>query len=266
MALILCNFFSYKLGYPVDIQVILPSISPCDLGLEKDISHKILAKYPVVYLLHGHGNDYLSWSRFTSMQRYVEERRIATVTFSVGNKAYMNASYGENYYDFLETELPEFIKANFPISERLEDTYICGYSMGGYGALVHGLCHPKSYRAIGAFSSAIDIGSTQVSNSSKQKVPAHEFPEMIDLHKKLKEVVQSGENLPEIFMCVGKNDFLNTNVVKFDKELREQGLSPRFDHIVGYEHEWAFWDIELSKFLDWLPRTDPYSLMKNRKM
>ena len=65
-----------------------------------------------------------------------------------------NAEYGENYYDFIQKELPEFITSNFPISSRREDTYIAGASMGGYGALAHALGHPESYCAVGAFSPA----------------------------------------------------------------------------------------------------------------
>ena len=30
MARITCNFYSYSVGYPIDIQIILPSLSPCD--------------------------------------------------------------------------------------------------------------------------------------------------------------------------------------------------------------------------------------------
>ena len=91
MAQLHCNFFSYCLGYGVDIRITLPSLSPCDMDQPEKLTHRISHKYPVLYLLHGHGNDYTCWSRYTCMERYAEERRIAVVTFSCGNKAYMNA-------------------------------------------------------------------------------------------------------------------------------------------------------------------------------
>ena len=83
MARISCNFYSYSVGYPIDIQIILPSLSPCDGDVMPELTHKITEKYPVIYFLHGHGNDYLCWSRFTSIERYVEERRIAAVFLSL---------------------------------------------------------------------------------------------------------------------------------------------------------------------------------------
>lgn len=260
MAELLCNFFSYSLGYPVDIQVIIPSVSPCDMDNPTKLTHKIQTKYPVLYLLHGHGNDYMCWSRFTSMQRYVEERRIVAVTCSVGNKCYMNAEYGERYYDFVEKELPEFIKANFPVSDRQEDTYIAGLSMGGYGTLAHGLGHPQSYRAIGAFSPGVGFGDQSA------KSIGHSLPSTMDLHVQLEDDLKGGKKLPDIFICIGNNDFLYKSVTEFHKFLLEKGIEHRYDDIEGYEHEWAFWDLELPKFLDWIPRTDPYAKMIPHKM
>jgi pimeloyl-ACP methyl ester carboxylesterase len=153
MAQIHCNFFSYSLRYPVDIELILPSFTSCNMG--DPHSHALPDRFPVLYLLHGYGNDYQAWLRYTSIQRYAEEHRIAVVTFSCHNKAYQNAPYGENFYDFLNQELPEFVENYFPISSKSSQRYIAGLSMGGYGALLHGLQNPARYCAIGAFSPGI---------------------------------------------------------------------------------------------------------------
>ena len=99
MAQIHCNFFSYSLCHGVDIEVTLPSFTSCNM--DDPHTHSLPGKFPVVYLLHGMGNDYMAWLRYTSVERYAEEKRIAIVTFSVGNKAYMNNDMGDNYYDFL---------------------------------------------------------------------------------------------------------------------------------------------------------------------
>lgn len=253
MAQIHCNFFSYSLGYGVDITVLLPSMSPCDMSEPEKKTHKIPAKFPVLYLLHGHGNDYVCWNRFTSVERYAEERRIAVVTASVGNKGYMNAAYGENYYDFIAKELPEFVKSNFPISDRKEDTYIAGNSMGGYGALAHALGHPEDYQAVGAFSPAT------VWAGDLEKRVGHLMPEMMDLYAMLDENLANGAKLPEIFCCIGDGDFLLESVDAFHAYLEKVGAAHRFDRVAGYEHEWGFWDVEMPMFLDWLPRTDYYA-------
>lgn len=260
MAQLHCNFFSYTLGYGVDITLLLPSLSPCDMETEEKKTHRIAAKYPILYLLHGHGNDYLSWNHCTCIERYAEERRIAVVTFSVGNKGYMNAAYGEQYYAFVERELPEFLTANFPISDRPEDTYIAGASMGGYGALAHGMARPGKYRAVGAFSPATVWGADMI-----QKL-GHEMPQMMDLRQVICAGKEAGRKFPELFMCIGEQDFLLESVTDFEGFLQEQGIAHRYDRVPVYGHEWGFWEHELPMFLDWLPRTDHYAGMELHKI
>ena len=255
MAQLHCNFFSYTLGFGVDIEVTLPSMTPCDMG--GDRTHALPAKFPVLYLLHGHGNDYRSWSRCTSLERYAEERRIAVVTMSVGNKGYMNAEYGENWYAFVGHELPEFVAAYFPISSRREDTYIAGASMGGYGALAHALGHPERYRAVGAFSPATDWGE-------RPSRIGHSMPEMLSLYELLDRA--EGKKLPDLYCCIGDGDFLLESAKRFHKNLEGRGIPHRFELVAGYEHEWAFWDRQLPEFLDWLPRTDAYAALPRRKL
>ena len=168
MAQIQCNFFSYALGHGVDIAVTLPSFTPCNMDQEH--THQLPEKFPVLYLLHGHGNDYMVWHRFTSIDRYAEEARMAVVTFSVGNKAYVNAELGDNFYDFLEQELPQFVENYFPISSKPEDRYIAGLSMGGYGAVVNGLMHPETFGSIGMLSAAL-IQERVINSTFEEPMP-----------------------------------------------------------------------------------------------
>ena len=79
-----CNFISYSLNRSVTVNVILPTLT-CPEIFAGEKSHEVKEKYPVLYLLHGGINDYSSWERYTSIERYAEERRIAVVTFSSEN-------------------------------------------------------------------------------------------------------------------------------------------------------------------------------------
>jgi S-formylglutathione hydrolase len=58
-----------------------------------------------------------------------------------------------NMYSYVTQELPEIIRANFPVSDRQG---ICGHSMGGHGALVCGLRNPEMYRSISAFAPIVN--------------------------------------------------------------------------------------------------------------
>ena len=257
MAQVHCNLFSYSLGYPVDIEVILPSFTSCNI--HQPHTHALPGKFPVIYLLHGYGNDYQAWLRYTSIERYAEEHRIAVVTFSCHNKAYQNAPYGENFYDFLNRELPEFVENYFPVSAEADQRYIAGLSMGGYGALLHGLKNPRRYSAIGAFSPGIPDPEAEP-----------------DLHRVMREnlydlteqALASEEPMPDLFLCIGDRDFLYERVSKYHRTFghRWNRSRYRYDDLPGYDHEFAIWDIEVLAFLEWIRREDVYHKLGKNKV
>ena len=45
----------------------------------------------------------------------------------------------------------------FRVSQRPEDTYVAGLSMGGYGAMKLALTHPERYAAAASLSGALDL-------------------------------------------------------------------------------------------------------------
>ena len=44
--------------------------------------HTRAEKYPVLYLLHGFGNNHATWTGYTNLELYAEERNIAVVMIS----------------------------------------------------------------------------------------------------------------------------------------------------------------------------------------
>lgn len=256
MALMECNFVSYSLEHGVDITITLPTLSSCDL--EDKPCHTPPAKYPVLYLLHGKGNDYKSWLRYTSIGRLAEEHQIAVVTFSCGNHFYLNCPNHENYFDFLEKELPEFISGNFPISNRPEDRYIAGLSMGGYGTLIHALSCPEHYAAFGAFSSPIRVVNEEPT-----------VPNAIDVFALLENLKQNGKKMPQAYVACGKEDALFPDNLELHQAMTDRQLPFVWHAVPGYEHEWRFWNMEIEQFLSWLKqdvRTDYYAKLPLHKI
>ena len=265
MAKTVCNFYSYVLNRAVDITVVLPSVTcPESLGMgDAPPTHVLPAKFPVLYLLHGFGNNHAQWTGYTNIEMYAEERRIAVVNLSAENKAYAKVG-GDDFMRFVSEELPEFILNYFPISNQPEDTYIAGLSMGGYGAFLHGLTHPEKYHAIGAFSAAtfIDPKSFAQDPMGQKTAPDPQY-DLTALAKKIKE---EGKTFPKIYAACGDKDFLYEADKAFVSLLRELGADVTWDEISGFGHEWRFWDTEVERFLDWLPRTDVYAQMGRRSV
>jgi S-formylglutathione hydrolase FrmB len=264
MAKVVCNFLSYSLNRAVDITVVLPSVTcPEALGLpgQSPATHALPAKFPVVYLLHGFANNHAQWTGYTNVELYAEERRIAIVNISAENKAYAKVG-ADDFKRFVSEELPEFVTNYFPISTKPEETYIAGLSMGGYGALMHGLTHPERYRAIGAFSAGLSINPA-VFASDPMGQPEKPDPEY-DVHALAKAVADTGAAFPAIYSACGMNDFLFEPNQAFASELGELGADVTWKEVPGFGHEWRFWDQQVEQFLDWIPRDDEYAKLGKR--
>lgn len=264
MAKLTCNFLSYSLNRAVDITVVLPSVTcPEAMGLpgQAPATHTLPAKFPVVYLLHGYANNHAQWTGYTNVELYAEERRIAIVNISAENKAYSRVG-GDDFRRFVSEELPEFVCNYFPISDKPEESYIAGLSMGGYGAFLHGLTHPERFRAIGGFSAGVDINPTSLAADPLGK-PAKPDPEQ-DLHVLAKRIADADTSFPRIYTACGMDDFLFEANKSFAAELESLGADVTWKEVPGFGHEWRFWDQQVEQFLDWLPREDAYAKMGKR--
>lgn len=247
MAHIDINLISNALGRAVDITLILPTKTAPTLEPNYEAKSntyyqdKRNKKYPLLILLHGYLNDEKNWTRYARAEFYAEEHNIAIVMVSGENKFFMNwemPTTKDNFYDFIEYELKDFLYGTFPISSKREDNFIAGLSMGGYGALYHGLKNPKGYGAIGAFSAPYTMMKD----------------EGIDLRK----IIGRKTDLPFLYISCGDKDPLLKDNNDLHKDLIEQEVTHIYNIVPGFAHEWRFWDAELERFIKGLKRTDPY--------
>ena len=244
MARIECNFISYSLMRSTDITVILPTLSFPEV-INGKTSHGIVQRYPVIYLLHGMGNNHLQWCGYANVELYAEERQIAVVMISGENGFYKDNGKSANFELFLEKELPEFVTSMFPISSRKEDTYLAGLSMGGFGTLYHMIQYPNHYQAVGAFSAAIE----------------HEQGNIV---KMTQEAINENMVLPSIYLACGEDDFLYASNLKYHHFLDDHHIDHTWVSKPGYSHEWRFWDQCIERFMDWIPRSDAYKESKRK--
>ena len=78
------KFISKTLLRSVELTVIIPSPSiPEALGVaERPASYEVRDPYPVLYLLHGLGNDHSDWTSYTNVELFAEEQSMAVVMMS----------------------------------------------------------------------------------------------------------------------------------------------------------------------------------------
>lgn len=238
MARMSCNVISYTLKRTVNIEIVLPTVTiPEALMNEGKVHHNYPAPFPVLYLLHGYGNNEKQWTGYSNVELYAEERQIAVVMIAGENKFYLD-SETDRFAAFIDNELHEFVTNTFPVSKKKEDTYIAGLSMGGFGALYHGLTHPELYQAIGAFSPAVKMQGVDV-----------------DLSRNVEEM----NTIPDLYIACGEDDFIYDDAKAFALCAKEKFQNVTWKSVPHFAHEWRFWDQQVEQFLDWLPRTDYYN-------
>ncbi len=155
MALIRCDFMSDVLEMGASMTVLLPQDS------DEQVGATTVARSgppPVLYLLHGLSDDDTAWLRFTSIERYAAAHGLAVVMPQVDRSFYTDLPNGHgDYWQFLSEELPAVVSDFFRVSERREDTFVAGLSMGGFGALKWALDQPERFAAAASLSGALDL-------------------------------------------------------------------------------------------------------------
>ena len=262
MAFLNCHIYSHALFSNISFNICLPTPTSGDKvnydTLKRDFGYE--NGLPVAYLLHGMFGDANSWVRFSNVDRYAQDRRIAVVTCSAGNNFYQNLPGGLQYETFFTKELPAYICALFPVSPRREDTFIGGFSMGGYGALHLALAAPQVYGKAASMSGALDIVSLY--QSSKKNTAPSPFnwnamfgdPEALegsgsDLFAQYQRCAEKG-CAPALYQTCGTEDFLyQMNLAARDRFLA-MGADLTYTEGPG-GHDWTFWDREIPNVLDW---------------
>src|SRR4051812_22076552 len=166
MALLRWDFFSDALSLSTSMTVILPQPTSTQIGMTGDAGDEAPA---VLYLLHGLSDDDTIWLRRTSIERYAAPLGLAVVMPQVHRSFYTDEAYGGRYWTFVSEELPELVARFFRVSERREDTFVAGLSMGGYGALKLALRQPERFAAAASLSGALDVGG--FSRSPREEDP-----------------------------------------------------------------------------------------------
>ncbi|GKU82084.1 alpha/beta hydrolase family protein [Niallia sp. NCCP-28] len=253
MALIQCQFFSDVLQLSTSMTVILPEQTKTQIGLE---NNKAEGKHQTLYLLHGLSDDETIWTRRTSIERYVAPLGLAVVMPNVHRSFYADMKYGNKYWTFLTEELPFVARSFFPLSEKREDNFVAGLSMGGYGAFKWALNKPEQISAAASLSGALDIVNLQEERKEdrffepifgEEKI-AGTYNDLIYLIEKMKNV----DALPKLYQCCGTEDFLYKDNLRFKEACETTAFDFTFEEGPG-SHEWGYWDEKIKDILVWLP-------------
>lgn len=233
---------------PMQFAVFLPPA--CDEG----------KKVPVFYWLSGLTCDDTNFMQKACAQRVAAELGIALVVpdtsprgenvandeaYDLGQGAgfYVNATqkpWAANFqmYDYIVNELPELVKAHFPVNDNWA---ISGHSMGGHGALMIGMKEAERFTSISAFSPIVNPincpwgqkALTAYLGDDKKAWQAYDSCELM----------KAADSIKPMLISQGEADnFLDEQLKPWLLEAvaKDKGFDVAIEQHAGYDHSYYF--------------------------
>jgi S-formylglutathione hydrolase FrmB len=242
------KFRSESLGQERAMSVLLPA--------DYDSS---TSRYPVLYLLHGLGDNNTAWSFMTNLSGYAAAHRLIIVMPDGGRSWYVNSASDPKarFEDFVVKDVVEYVDSHYRTIPLRRARSVAGLSMGGYGAAYLGLKHYEIFSAIGAFSGAVGIARAPRESLSEPKIweevqplfgPAGSAERRERDPFAMLEKVPAAE-MPAIYIACGGQDFLVHQNRAFVALLASKKIAYEYREVSPRIHSWDFWDEQIRVFL-----------------
>jgi enterochelin esterase-like enzyme len=228
--------------------------------------------YPVLYLLHGAGDDQTGWVQFGEVLNIADESiktGLATAMIIVmpdantGKRGYVNDVKGEWLYeDFFFTEFMPFIEKTYRIKSDKRYRAIAGLSMGGEGTFIYALHHPELFSSACPLSAATGPRSIEELKNYRlwQGVEGITDADKQAYFKKY-SVLSLIENMPDTqkkavrwYIDCGDDDFLYEGNSLVHIAMRKKEIPHEF-RIRDGVHSWTYWRASLPKVMEFVSMT-----------
>lgn len=253
------NFVSKYLRVAMPVTILMPE-RPEDMDPRE--FYESGKKYKVLWLLHGSFDDHTSWVHKTNIELYAAEKDLIVVMPNALNSNYANwPEFGTGFdmYRYVLDELMPMVYNWLPASDKREDNFIAGLSMGGRGTCVYAFNHPEKFAAAAILSAAprdLDVMEALEPKMYQRTMQSVRNYGSIEAYKAsyeytwriFQEKAHTGE-LPRLYFSIGTEDALYPAYCHFKSVATEIGLEATFEEVPGYCHEWRFWDLAIQKAL-----------------
>jgi len=221
--------------------------------------------YPVLYLLHGSGDDQTGWVQFGEVlnitDKAVEEGTATPMIIVMPDANTTRRGYSNNatgtwlYEDFFFKELMPFVEKKYRIKTEKRFRAIAGLSMGGDGSFTYALHHPELFSSACPLSAAtgpltMDMAKTYVRRADSTATDAQ-----IEAYFNRQSVLQLINNMPENqkkavrwYIDCGDDDFLYEGNSLAHIAMRKKEIPHEFRARDG-GHTWTYWRQALPEVL-----------------
>ena len=215
-------------------------------------------RYPVLYLLHGGGDDQTGWVQFGEVQ-HIADRAIldgqATPMIIVmpdaqtGRRGFFNDMSGEwRYEDFFFEEFIPFVERTYRIKAEKRYRAVSGLSMGGGGSFMYALHHPEMFSSAAPLSAStgplsLEGFKKRIRTNAHLKVSDAEIEAYFNRHSALALVNTMPDEQKKAvrwYIDCGDDDFLFEGNSLIHIAMRKQGIPHEF-RIRDGGHTWTYW-------------------------
>jgi len=241
-------FHSDILGVDKNFSVMLPKSYKTDTD----------RRYPVVYMLHGAGENDWEWANI-AVSMLSEAITMITndgtaaeciVVFPNANEAGHQGYFNQENWKYEDY----FFKELIPVVEKRYRTYgdkghraIGGLSMGGGGSFNYGMRHPDYFSSVYAISAAVSPAAFAAEQANPNALPAS-----MNGGTYTAEQIEAAKSVYFVLDC-GDDDFLfDANVATY-QQMRKNGMNAQFRCFDG-AHASYYWYDALRRALAYMTR------------
>ncbi|HMI02917.1 MAG TPA: alpha/beta hydrolase-fold protein [Pedobacter sp.] len=221
--------------------------------------------YPVLYLLHGSGDDQTGWVQFGEVLN-ISDKAIADGTATpmiivmpdanTGRRGYFNDVKGDwNYEDFFFKELIPFVEKKYRTKTDKRSRAVAGLSMGGGGTFVYALHHPEMFSSACPLSAAAGPFSLEDAKKSLTRNNPNVADSAVTNYYNRQSVLALVNNMPDDqkkavrwYIDCGDDDFLFEGNALVHIAMRKKEV-PHEYRVRDGGHTWTYWRGSLPKVL-----------------
>jgi len=228
--------------------------------------------YPVLYLLHGMGDDQTGWVQFGEILRITDKAiKEGTATpmiiimpdANTEKVGYYNTIDGKwNYEDFFFEKLMPYVEKTYRIKSEKRFRAIAGLSMGGGGSFMYAMHHPELFSSacpLSAYIGPLSIEDFKVQlqrMNSKVKDEA-KINSYFENHNAISLIEKTDvEKMKSIrwFIDCGDDDFLFEGNSLVHIAMRKKDISHEY-RVRNGGHNWTYWREALPVVLSFISET-----------
>jgi len=222
--------------------------------------------YPVLYLLHGYGDDQTGWVQFgevlTIADAAISSGKATTMIIvmpdaNTGVIGYVNDAKGDwRYEDFFFQEFMPYIEKTYRIRPDKHYRAVAGLSMGGGGSFIYALHHPELFSSACPLSAATDVRIIDsLSNfrytkgvTGKARDDYYKNYNALDLIEKIPD---DQKKAVRWYIDCGDDDFLYEGNSMVHIAMRKKEIPHEF-RIRNGVHNWVYWRTALPDVLEFV--------------